>query len=749
MTFLEESADRRSRHEDAGLSDLRRAALDRTCWVCVVVAFLLLLLTGIYISQVDVTPSYLALALAALAGVAARCRSYGVRFASVVLVAGLVAVIAGGAALLTAAPLLAALCVPILVATVLLGSGAGIATLVLGGGVVAVAALRFSPAAPAEVALLTFGLGGLVLVLSMVLWRSFYTVLDWSWASYDEAQKRSAELRERQVELGRLNQSLVLAYEQIKQTSGQLERARQAAEEARRLKSEFAASVSHELRTPLNLIIGLSELMVVTPHAGAPRLPEVYRADVEAIYRNACHISNLIDDVLDLSQIESHHMGLLKERSSLAEIVAQATATVQTLFENTGLWLELKLPDDLPPIFVDPVRVRQILINLLNNAVRFTEEGGVTIAARAENDQLVIDVVDTGVGIPPQDVPGVFQEFWRSGEPKRGRRGSGLGLAVSKRFAELHGGNMWVSSTLGQGSVFSLALPLGEKAVVQGSDLTHAFWERLEQQTPDRPTVLLVDPEPEALRVFQRYLDGFQVTVAADLPSAVRLSDESSTRAIIVGTTSRRDNLRRALKHADRGHDRPHLPIVTCELRTARTIAQELGVHDYLVKPVNQQQLQRAVRRLGRGLRDLVVVDDDPEMLHLLTRMLSVLAPRCQIRTGVDGHQALELLDDHLPSGVLLDLLMPGLDGYGVLAHMKADPRLVAVPVVVISARGAEDDGLLADVLEISQLGGLPVGDLCRWIRSGLQVLPPRLRVPGEPTGPAVPAGSPACSESR
>ncbi len=739
MQAADSLSGRPHQHEDAGLSDLRQAALQRSLGLFLVVAFAILLLDGVYITSIDVGPSYLALALVALVGVAYRCLRLGLALASIVLTVGLVGVICLAELILPSAPSAAALCIPILVATVLLGTWAGLATLALGGAVIVSVALEVTSGPASHVVILTFGLGGLVLACAVVLWHSFYTVLDWSWTSYVEAQERSAELRKRQVELGRLNQSLVLAYDQIRQTSAQLERARQAAEEARRLKSEFAASVSHELRTPLNLIIGLSELMVVTPHANALGLPDACRADLEAIYRNACHISNLIDDVLDLSQIEAHHMGLLREWTSLRDVVSQAVATVQTLFENTGLTLDVDIPEGLPRLFVDPVRVRQILINLLNNAVRFTEEGGVTISARVEGNQVVIDVSDTGTGIALPDLPGVFQEFWRSGEPRRGRRGSGLGLAVSKRFAELHGGNMWVTSVLGQGSTFSVSLPLGDPAVVNDAELTLSYWQRLEQQTTSRSTVLLVDPEPEVLRVFQRYLDGYQVAVARDGKSVAGLVEQSAPQAIIAGSVADRDLARRSLQSADPTRQGLRIPIITCGLRTSKNIAQQLGVLDYLVKPVTQQQLQRVLRRIGRGLRELLIVDDDPEMLHLLTRVVGALMPRCQVRTAADGWQAIDLLGEQPAQGILLDLLMPGLDGYGVLSHLRHDARLAAIPVVVITARGAEDDGLVVDSLEISQVGGLHVGELCQWIRAGLHERPGRALVspgPGDPSGP-------------
>jgi signal transduction histidine kinase/CheY-like chemotaxis protein len=741
--------------DEAGLEELRGDALRSVLLIVVAFAFGMLLFAGVSIARLGEQPAYVALALAAAASASLGLARHGPRPAAAGLVAGLLGAIGLAMALYPGVPGAAALAVPVLLATVLLGTGAGTATAAAGTALVYAIASRQDGLAPALAIELT--LVWVVLACTLVLWRGFYVVLDWSWASYAEAQRRTDELRQRQGELAGLNRGLNQAYERLEQVTAQLERARQAAEEARRLKTEFAASVSHELRTPVNLIIGLSELMVTEPgrHTAPGRphpnplpegegiggLPDVYRADAEAIYRNACHVSNLIDDVLDLSQVEAHRMGVVREWCALGEVVAQAVATVRTLFDNTGLALEVRLPDDLPAVYVDPVRIRQILINLLNNAVRFTEEGGVTVGATAEAEQLVVEVADTGVGIAPEELAGVFHEFWRSGEPVRGRRGSGLGLAVSQRFAELHGGYLSVASTPGRGSTFSLTLPLGAKAVVQEAELGVPIWQRIEQRTPEQARVLLVDPEPEALRVFSRYLDGYQVMVAPGAAEAVALAGEAPVRALIVGTAARRDALRRALP------DTEAAPIVTCRLRTARTIAQELGVLDYLVKPVDQHALRRVLRRFARTPRDLLIVDDDPEMLHVLGRMVGALLPRCRVRTAPDGQRALAEVDEAVPGGVLLDLLMPGLDGYGLIERLRADARLAEVPIVVITARGAEDDGLVADALEISRGGGLRVGELVRWIRGGLDAQ--RLATRPPERLPEAPSGSPAWRAAR
>ena len=730
MQEREQSEYRYRRYEEAGLSDLRRDALNLATLALVVMAVALLLVGGIYIARGGERQAYLAMAMAALALGLNRLATRSIFVASTLLVGGLIALLAASYYFWAMPAALAGLAVPVLIATVLIGTRTGIIA-TLGGSTLLTALAMSSPdsASLFDTLSLTLGLSAVVLVFAWLLWQSFYTVLDWSWHSYTRAQKLTQEARERQGELGLLNKNLNLAYERLEQVSGQLARARTAAEEARRLKAEFAAGVSHELRTPLNLIIGLSEMMVVTPPKGAPELPGLYQEDVEAIYRNACHISNLIDDVLDLSQIEAHRMGLAREWISLKDVVAQATSTVATLFENTGLGLSVSVPDGLPPIFADPVRIRQILINLLNNAVRFTEEGTISVEARLEGQEVVVGVTDTGSGIAPEDLPTVFQVFWHSARPMRGRRGSGLGLAVSKRFAELHGGRMWVTSELGRGSSFWLALPLGDQweAIPEGEG-TRPIYPQLEKQTPSRPSVLLVDPEEESVRVFRRYLDGYQVLVAPNLAAAAKSVAEPSVRAVIVDNARRSDSVRQAIEAADCSPYQSRVPIIACNLHTSRHMAQEMRVLDYLVKPISQHQLGRALRRLGRWPHDLLIVDDDLEMVHLLGRMVRALAPRCRIRAATDGRQALDLMRQTPTGAVLLDLLMPGLDGRGVLALMREDDNLASVPVIVITAREAEDDRLVADAIHITQMGGMRVAELTRCVRACVDSLYPLAR---------------------
>ncbi|MBI2940378.1 MAG: response regulator [Chloroflexi bacterium] len=571
-------------------------------------------------------------------------------------------------------------------------------------------------------------------VLCWLATRPTQVALGWSWHSYVQALQRTEELRDRQGELGRLSKSLTETCVRLEQMNVELERARRAAEEARRLKAEFAAAISHELRTPLNLIIGFSELMATARHTYAGEvLPESYRADVEAIYRNACHISNLIDDVLDLSRIEAHRMALQRERAALPPIVDEAVATIANLARERGLSLRTNLHTALPPLTIDRTRIKQILINLLNNAIRSTARGEVTVEATLKDSEVVVSVCDTGVGVALEDLPQLFQEYSQiGGSSRRGR--SGLGLAVSKQFAELHGGTMWAESQPGQGSTFYLSLPLCDAVVASPFE---SGPDALALATSDvaRKTVAVVGQDAEAARTFQRYLDGYRVVCAADsstvardgqsLPQAVVLTDQHSVEAW------------RAVQAA-----RPpsrQVPLLTCSLSTTWARIEEMGVAGYLVKPVTRDQLAAALSRLGlgKGSHRLLVVEDDAEMGRLLAKMVRSLSRRHRVRWARNGAEGLALAREDRPDAVLLDLLMPEVDGYEVLRTMRSDGELREVPVVIVTARGREEEPVLATALSITRPGGLTVGEVMGCAKGALDCL---LSAPSRGSAPALPA---------
>jgi CheY-like chemotaxis protein/nitrogen-specific signal transduction histidine kinase len=513
------------------------------------------------------------------------------------------------------------------------------------------------------------------------------------------------------------------AYQRLEQLNLELARARRQAERARRLKSEFAAAISHELRTPLNLIIAFSEMMVSEPRAyGGQILPDAYRGDVEAIYRNACHLSNLVDDVLDLSQIDADRMALQKERVHLAPIVDEAAAIVARLFAAKGLALQLAVPLDLPLVNADRTRLRQVLINLLNNAARFTSGGGVTVRARVQGADVVIAVEDTGIGIAPEHLATVFEEF-RQVHVLGERRvvGSGLGLAVSKRFVELHGGSMWVESRLGQGSTFYFSVPSCENVIAVAG---YPVDPRLVLASPSsgraEPIVLVIDHQGEAGRLFQRYLDGFRVVVAESSEGARRIAAENPVQAAVLVSDHGPPDWN-VLRHV--GELLPGIPVAICALRGRKLTARDLGVAECLLKPISREQVRRALRRLGRHVRTVLVVDDDPEMVHLLARLITLSSRHYIAWEARSGAEALALLETSRPDALFVDLVMPEMSGDELLRRVRARPGLEELPVVLVTGHGIEDEAVTSEFLGVIQSGGFSVRESLRWLRSSLEAV--------------------------
>jgi signal transduction histidine kinase len=298
----------------------------------------------------------------------------------------------------------------------------------------------------------------------LVGWAAMHTLLtatQWALFSFEQARQKIEEAREQRLELKQIQQDLIQANGELARLSDRLKAMHRAAEEARRAKEEFVANVSHELRTPLNMIIGFSEMIIQSPQVYGARLPSALLADITAIRRNSQHLAKLVDDVLDLSQVEAGRMALSKEWVSLQGIVDEVATAVRGLYESKGLYLQTEVPADLPPILCDSTRIRQVMLNLLSNAGRFTERGGVRLNAWREKDNVVVSVSDTGPGIAPEDQEKIFEPFQQlDGSIRRRHGGSGLGLSISKRFVEMHRGKMWLESEVGVGTTFYFSLPL-------------------------------------------------------------------------------------------------------------------------------------------------------------------------------------------------------------------------------------------------------------------------------------------------
>lgn len=579
--------------------------------------------------------------------------------------------------------------------------------------------------------------------------RPAYTTLAWAWSSYVDASEKHHQLRQQHGELSRALKSLDLAYRRLEHLNDELNRARHAAEEARRLKSEFAASISHELRTPLNLILGFSEMMVRRPrsYSNLP-LPSVFQVDVDAIYRNAEHLASLIDDVLDLSQIEAGRLGLMRERADLREVVEEAVRAVAARLASQGLSLTVALPEDLPSVLLDRTRIRQILINLLNNAARFTDVGGVRIQAQVRDHDVIVSVADTGVGIPPDELPHIFDEFYQTGSALQRRvGGSGLGLTISKRIVELHGGAMWVESRVGEGSTFFFSLPLVDNVASGTVAGEWALWDRI-VQGPERttPALGLITDDETTARTFQRYLDGYRVVPAADAGHLTKLAGEASLRGAIIAGASPAECWRTLRDLVERGIT---LPIAVATLSGRHRQAALLGVADYLDKPILREQVGAMLARLGKRVRTILVVDDNPDMVRLLARTISSFGRRYDVWQATSGQEALVIMRSQQPDALILDLLMPEIDGYAVLAAMQADERLRDVPVVAMSSGGAGSEAHVAGIIHLTRASGFSTAETMQCLKSCFDALGPAPEGPRAPAPPATPVGSPASAGAR
>ncbi|MBC7234723.1 MAG: hybrid sensor histidine kinase/response regulator [Chloroflexi bacterium] len=570
--------------------------------------------------------------------------------------------------------------------------------------------------------------------------RSLQTVLTWAWQGYAEARRHLEDARDRQLQLKQALKDLELVTAQTVRLNEMLAAARKAVEEARKAKEEFVANVSHELRTPLNMIIGFSDMILESPETYGRRLPPALLADVAAIKRNSHHLASLVDDVLDLSEAETGHMQLVKEWVSLKEIIQEATQAVSALFVKKRLYLRADLPKDLPPVYCDRTRIRQVILNLLSNAGRFTDHGGCLISASVEKGLVTVRVADTGPGVRPDRLPRLFEPF-QQGDPSLRRRygGTGLGLAISKRFVEMHEGKIWLESRPGEGTVACFTLPVESQSLVPAKRLSAGRWFNpySEYEPRDRPSAApAIKPKPQIVVLEQgsalqemmgRYMDDVQVFPAHSLEEALALAGEKAAIALLINQASSEVTPETLAALPQFEFD---VPIVWCWVPDKRSALAHMGAQDYLVKPIVRDELLGSIRSLAPQARTILLVDDDAEARQLFRRMLAGAPEEWTVLIADDGESALHLLQERHPDLLLLDLIMPNLDGFAVLESKAQDETLRDIPVIVISAMDPQREPIVAKALTVTRQTGLSARDLTATIQAVTQVLHPRFGAP-------------------
>ena len=514
--------------------------------------------------------------------------------------------------------------------------------------------------------------------------RQLVIVLNWMQAAYNEASFLLGQLRDERASMASTLKQLEEAYRRIEKMNSALIDARRAAEEARQLKAEFAANISHELRTPLNIIIGFSETMANAPetYKGVSWSP-LLRGDIEQIYQSSRHLQSLIDDILDLSALDMHRLGLTFEESSIEAVILEAVTVVQDLFHAKQLYLKVEISPDLPSLRMDATRIRQVLINLLNNASRFTLTGGVTISAQMSGYAVQVAVADTGVGIAPQDVSKVFDEFGQVDSTlRREHDGSGLGVPLSKRLIELHNGRMWLESEPGKGSTFFFTLPV-HSGIWRSGKLLKSDQGLV---TPvGRKSILIEEPDITLLHMIRRHLSHCDVIEIGNRENLPKLVEQYQPVALIVDLQDDEEitgrlSLQKSLSRLD-------LPVIFVRLRGQLRNARALGVQNFLIKPVIREDLFEAIDNLEQTVHNVLVVDDDPSLVELVSRMLEASGGLYRPVKALGGVEALAILRREPIDLVLLDWYMPEVTGFDVLREMMGTPGLEEIPVIVISGR--------------------------------------------------------------
>jgi signal transduction histidine kinase/CheY-like chemotaxis protein len=580
--------------------------------------------------------------------------------------------------------------------------------------------------------------GALGLAIAAGFARSMLSMTSWSLINYRKMRAEVEQLRNERVELLQVQEDFALANKELARLSERLAGMTQVAEEARRIKEDFVARVSHELRTPLNMILGFSEVMMKSPQLYGDSIPPAMLADIDAILRNSQHLSRLVDDILDLSQVEAGRMALSKEWTDVPVVMDEAISAVKGLYDSKGLYLRQQVCEPLPPIFCDCTRIRQVLINLLGNAARFTEQGGVQVEARLEGGAVILSVQDTGPGIDPSEQKRIFEPFHQvDGLLRRHKGGTGLGLTISKQFVEMHGGKMWLESTPGLGASFFFSLPAQLSPPEHGEGATRWFnrYFQYEPRThlanlPDmtvKPRFVLVEQEDSLRRLFTRYADNVEVVGVKHIDEAVQEAARLPVQALVVNSPA---DPHSPQAQAELSRLPFNTPVIHCWLPGQEEAARQLGVVQYLVKPVSHADVLGALAQIP-GARRVLLVDDEPEILRLFVRMLSAVDQPYTLIQAMNGHRALKLLRGRKPDVMLLDLAMPEMDGYQVLREKSLDPEIAGIPVIVISSQNPHGESTVSKTFSVTRGGGLSAHELLNCVQTVTRILGPEAQTAG------------------
>lgn len=487
-------------------------------------------------------------------------------------------------------------------------------------------------------------------------------------------------------------------------------------EQANETLKKFLATFSHELRAPLNAIVGFSDILT----ADFEKIPKERVHDfMKNINVSGRHLQALINDILDLSKIEAGRMELHVDVYPISYFVENVQRVLQSALDQKKVKLAFNISDEIEQLVVDQMRFKQILVNLTSNAVKFSpRDSEVTINIRRENYEIVVEVIDRGTGIKPEDLSKLFIAYQQGKNSFAADEGTGLGLMITKRLVELHGGKIWVESEWGKGTTFRFTIPMmvAGDAVETPEELTKAIDEhQIVRKNGERPLVLIIEDNPQAGLLIKTYLDeaGYRTDIARNgfdgLEKAKQLKPDIITLDMIMPIKDGWQVLKELKSHPLCSH----IPIIIISITDDKKLGFSMGAVEYFVKPVSRTELLDTIGRISSRpqLRKknpkVLVIDDDKSALDLVATILE--SEGFEVQTATNGRRGLLLAVEEKPDLILLDLNMPEIDGYRVAYELKQQSATRHTPIIILTSQDVDEtmreqlEGFISGVMSKSR----------------------------------------------
>jgi hypothetical protein len=468
-----------------------------------------------------------------------------------------------------------------------------------------------------------------------------------------------------------------------------LTKAKDAADAANQAKSAFLATMSHELRTPMNAILGYSEILM---EDAKDKGQEDFIPDLQKIHASGNNLLSLINNILDLSKIEAGKMDLFLESFGISRVIEDVVNTIKPLAEKNANALQVHCADDLGTMYADLTKVRQSLFNLLSNACKFTENGTITLEASRELidgvDWIKFSVSDTGIGMAPDQMEKLFQPFVQ-GDASTSRKfgGTGLGMTITHRFCQMMGGEISAASEPGRGTTFTIRLPARVKAQPPAAAPLSEPPEPMDSE--GLSTVLVIEDDPDTRDLLKRFLskDGFRVKTVSEGEEGLRLARELQPDVITLDVMMPGLDGWAVLTELKADPALADIPVVMLTIVDNKNLGYALGASDYLTKPIQRERLLAVLEKYRRHPQPgpVLVVEDDPETREILRRLLE--KEGCQVIAAENGRVALERLAESQPMLILLDLMMPEMDGFQFIDRVRQHENWRTIPIVVVTAK--------------------------------------------------------------